>query len=241
MGKTATKVQKFSLKRLWPLALLAAGAGLFFALELDRYMSFEELRGHRAFLKAFVAEHAALAVLVYIAAYIALTAFSLPWASLLTLTGGFLFGPVLCTIYTVIGATIGATVVFTIAKTSIGELLRARARGAFKRMEAGFRENALSYLLILRLVPLFPFWLVNLVPAFVGVPARTFVLGTFVGIIPGTFVYALAGSGLGSILDSGEAFSIGGILTPEIIGALVGLALLALLPVVYKRIKARKG
>ena len=108
-------------------------------------------------------------------------------------------------------------------------------------MESGFRENALNYLLVLRLIPLFPFFVVNLVPAFLGVSLRIYVLGTLVGIIPGSFVYATVGAGLGSIFDSGEEFSLKGILTPEIVTALVGLAILAIVPVIYKKFRARGG
>jgi uncharacterized membrane protein YdjX (TVP38/TMEM64 family) len=106
-------------------------------------------------------------------------------------------------------------------------------------MEDGFRANALSYLLVLRLVPLFPFFVVNLVPAFLGVSLRTYMVGTLIGIVPGSFVFATVGAGLGSIFDSGQSFTARGILTPEIVTALAGLAVLALIPVIYKRIKSR--
>jgi uncharacterized membrane protein YdjX (TVP38/TMEM64 family) len=108
-------------------------------------------------------------------------------------------------------------------------------------MEAGFNEDALSYLLVLRLIPAFPFFIVNLVPAFLGVSLRTFVIATFLGITPGTFVFASIGAGLGSIFDSMQEFSLKGALTPQVITALVGLALLSLLPVAYKKIKARRS
>src|SRR3546814_16389589 len=108
-------------------------------------------------------------------------------------------------------------------------------------MEAGFRENALSYLLFLRLIPAFPFFVVNLVPAFLGVPLGTYVLATLVGIVPGTFVYATVGAGLGSIFESGQDFTLEGVLTPEIVTALVGPAVLALLPVAYRKLRARRG
>ena len=138
-------------------------------------------------------------------------------------------------IYVVFAATAGATILFVAAKTALGDPLRARAGPFLKRMEDGFRENALSYLLVLRLIPAFPFFVVNLVPAFLGVRIETYVLGTFIGIIPGTFVYASVGSGLGAIFDSGEHFSVNSILNNEILSALVGLAILALLPIAYKK------
>lgn len=240
MRGTTSKVEKFSLRRLWPLGVLGLGAGLFFALDLDRYLTFDVLSAHREMFVGYVAEHAVTAALAYIAAYVAITAFSLPWATLLTLIGGFLFGAILGAVLAVVGATIGATIVFFIAKTSLGDQLRARTHGALKKMERGFRENAFNYLLVLRLIPLFPFFVVNLVPAFLGVAARTFVLATFLGIIPGTFVYALVGSGLGQVIASGSEFDATTVLTPKVVGALVGLAVLALLPVLYKKVKARK-
>ena len=141
----------------------------------------------------------------------------------------------------IISATLGATVLFSIARTTLGDVFRAKARAWLPRLEAGFREHALSYLLVLRLVPLFPFFIINLVPAFLGVPLSTFILGTFLGIIPGTFVYATVGAGLGSVFDAGGTFSLRGVLTPQIVTALVGLAVLAMIPVVYKKLTAQRG
>ncbi len=227
----------FSWLRLLPVAVLIAGAVAFWHFNLDEYVSFETLREQRQWLTASVAEYGILAALVYLVAYAVAVAFSLPLGLFLSLTGGFLFGEWFGTLYTVIGATAGATVLFIIAKSALGDLLRKKAGPWLARVEAGFQENAFSYLLVLRLVPLFPFWVVNLVPAFLGVPLRIFVLGTFFGILPGSFVYNLTGAGLGSIFDSGETFSAGSILTPEIIAALVGLAVLAMVPVLYRKIR----
>jgi uncharacterized membrane protein YdjX (TVP38/TMEM64 family) len=230
----------FSIRRLWPLAVLALALAAFFGLGLNRYLTFDALRENRALLTAFVADHALLASVLFVLAYAAVVAMSVPGGAVLTIAGGFLFGAILGTALAVIAATIGATLVFLIARTAFGEPLRARAGPFLKRMEAGFRENALSYLLVLRLIPLFPFFVVNLVPAFLGVSLRTFVTGTFMGIIPGTFVYASVGAGLGSVFDRSEEFSPASVLTPEIVTALIGLAVLALLPVVYRKIKARR-
>jgi uncharacterized membrane protein YdjX (TVP38/TMEM64 family) len=176
-------------------------------------------------------------------------AFSLPGGAVATIFGGYIFstvvdgvaGTILAAAIVVIGATIGATTLFLAARTGLGEPLRARAGPGLKRMEAGFRENAMSYLLVLRLVPLFPFWLVNLVPAFLGVSLRTYVIGTFFGIMPGTFVYASVGSGLGAILEAGESPDLGIIFEAKILIPLLGLALLALIPVIYKHFKAKPG
>ena len=158
----------------------------------------------------------------------------------MSLSGGFLFGFVAGGIYAVAGASIGATALFLIAKTSVGDFLLAKAGNSLQKMQRGFADNALSYLFVLRLVPIFPFFLVNLVPAFLGVPLRIYLIATFFGIMPATFVYALAGSGLGSVLDQGKDITVSGIFTPEIIAAFAGLALLALLPVVYKRFAGKK-
>jgi uncharacterized membrane protein YdjX (TVP38/TMEM64 family) len=159
----------------------------------------------------------------------------------MTIGGGFLFGAASAAVYVVAAATLGASAIFLVARYALGDVLRGKAGPAMRRMEDGFRENALSYLLVLRLVPLFPFWLVNLVPAFLGVPLRTFVIGTFVGIIPGSVVYCLVGNGLGAVFDSGDTPNLGIIFEPEILAPIIGLAVLSVVPVVYKRLKRTKS
>ena len=228
------------MNKFVPLGVLAAGIAAFFALGLNHYVSFDALREHRDVLSSFVAHNPLLAPLAYMVIYAVVVAFSLPGGAIMTIAGGFLFGTVLGTVWVVLSATTGATVLFIIAKTSLGDLLHAKAGPWLMKMEDGFRENALSYLLVLRLIPLFPFFVVNLVPAFLGVTLRTYVLGTFIGIVPGSFVYASVGAGLGSIFDNNEAFTASGVMTPEIVTALISLALLSLLPVAYKSIKARR-
>lgn len=227
-------------KRLVPLILLLLVPLLFYAFDLARLLSLETLAGQRAALLARVESHPLAAPLFYVLVYIAVVAFSLPGGMVMTMAGGFLFGTLAGGLYAIVGATIGATALFLIAKTSLGDYLLARAGGAVKKMQQGFAENALSYLFVLRLIPLFPFFLVNLAPAFLGISLRVYLIATFFGIMPATFVFALTGAGLGSILEQGKAVSVGGILTPEMIGALAGLALLALLPVLYKRFGGRK-
>jgi len=229
------------LKKLLPLVVLAAGIGGFFAAGLNEYVTFEALRENRETLNIFVAGNGVLAALVYIAVYAVAVAFSLPGGAIMTLAGGFLFGALFGTMVVVVAATLGATALFLIARTALGDLLRAKAGPFVRKMEAGFQENALSYLLVLRLVPAFPFWVVNLVPALLGVKLSTYVLGTAIGIIPGTFVFATFGAGLGSVFDQGGEVSLKAILTPEIIAGLVGLAVLALVPVVVKKLRGRKA
>lgn len=227
--------------RLLPLALLALVFGAVFAFDLDRFLGFDALRDNRVWLMAFVGDNGLIAVLTFVTVYALATAVSLPGAAVLTIAGGFLFGTVFGTTLTVIAATLGATAVFIAARTAFADLLRGKVGGVLDRMRAGFVQDAFSYLLILRLVPLFPFFLVNLVPAFLGVRLRTYFTATALGIIPGTFVYTQVGAGLGSVFDRNDSFSLAGVLTPEVVTALVGLALLSALPVAYKRFKQRRA
>ncbi len=228
-------------RRLIPVLVFVVGLVAFFALGLERYLSIDALRQHRGVLCAWVETSGVLAVLVFMAVYIITVAFSLPGATVLTIASGFLFGPGWGTVVAVISATLGGTALFSMAKTTLGDALRARAGAWLPALEAGFKEHALSYLIVLRLVPLFPFFIINLVPAFLGVPLWTFILGTFVGIIPGSFVYTTVGAGLGSVFDAGGTFSLRGVLTPQIVIALIGLAVLAMVPIVYKKIMAHRG
>jgi uncharacterized membrane protein YdjX (TVP38/TMEM64 family) len=239
MTATERSTEKRGAGRFLPLAALAAGLVIFFALGLHRYLSFGALAENRDLLIRLVEDHPVTAPLAYIAVYALAVAFSIPGAVVLTIAGGFLFGTWAGGLFVVIGATIGAIGVFLAARTAFGEGLRRRAGPWIGRLEAGFRENALSYLLVLRLVPLFPFWLVNLVPAFLGVPLTTYALGTFVGIIPGSFVYASVGNGLGAVFDAGGTPDLTIIFKPEILLPIISLSLLALIPVVYKKFKRK--
>ena len=229
------------LRRVVPLIVLAAGLGLFFGFGLHRHLSFDALRDNRVLLLDLVARWGVFAALGYIAFYACVVAFSLPIGLLMTITGGFLFGPVKGSLIVVTGATLGAIALFLIARTALSDVLRAKARPFVAKLEAGFKDNALSYMFVLRLVPLFPFWLVNIVPALIGVPLRVYAIGTFLGIIPGTCVYVLVGNGLGAVFDAGGEPDLKIIFKPEIIGPILGLAALALLPVAYKKFKGRSG
>jgi len=231
---------RFSPKRLVPVAVIVAGFAAFFAFDLDQYLSFEAFADHRKDLMAWTDANSLLAAVVFMGLYALAVAFSIPGAVWLTIIGGFLFGTFGATAYVVVGATMGATAVFLIARYAAGDYLCAKAGGRIKKMEDGFNDNAFSYMIFLRLVPVFPFWLVNLAPAMVGCPLRTYVVATFFGIIPGTFVYALVGNGLGAVFDAGGKPDVGIIFSPEILGPMVGLSLLALVPVVYKKYKAAK-
>jgi len=226
-------------RRLAPLAALVVILVLFFALRLDRYVSFAALGEHRAALTQFVQANGALAALLYILVYVVVAAASLPGGAVLSVVGGFLFGTIAGTIYVVIGATLGATGLFLAARSAFGDGLRRRLGALGNRLAAELADNAFSYLLVLRLVPLFPFWLINLVPAVAGVPLRTYVLATFLGIIPGSFVFVSIGGGLGAVFDRGETPDLSIIFSRAVLVPLIGLAVLALIPVIYRRWQAR--
>ncbi len=229
------------LRRWLPAAVLGLGFVLFFAFGLQRHISFETLQHHRGWLVAEVARNEALVAAAFIAIYALVVAFSIPGGAIMTISAGFLFGTVPAATYGVVGGTLGAVCVFLAARTAFGEVLRTKAGPALKRMEAGFRDNAFHYMLFLRLIPLFPFWLVNLVPAFLGVSLRTYFLATLVGVIPGALVFASLGNGLGAILDAGGEPDLGLVFRPEVLLPLLALAVLAVLPVAYKKVKARRG
>ncbi len=233
--------RKPTLKRLLPLAALLAAVVLLAVFGPDNQTILAALRSHRETLLALVANYVVIADVAFMVIYALAIAFSIPGGAMMTLVGGFLFGPLRATIYVVFAATVGATALFLIARTAVGDHLRSRAGPWMAKMENGFQNNAMSYLVVLRLVPLFPFFVVNLVPAFLGVRLRTYVIGTFFGIIPGTFVFALAGGGLGMALDAGTEFDMAMVMSPEIIAALGGLAVLALVPVAYKLWQTRKA
>ena len=228
---------KSPLRRWAPVLALVVILVLFFALGLNRYLSFATLRDNRAAIAEVVAAHAVVAALLFIAAYLVVVAASLPAGSVLTVLGGFLFGTWLGTLLVLIGATTGATVLFLAARNALGDSVQRRMGALGERLARDLAQNALSYLLVLRLVPLFPFWLVNLVAAAANIPLVTYVIGTFLGIIPASFVYASIGSGLGAVFDRGETPDLKVILSPDVLVPLIGLAVLALIPVVYRRIK----
>lgn len=223
-----------ALRRFWPALVLFAGLAAFLALDLGQYFSLDAIRDNREALLGLVQRLGTLAVVGYIALYALVVAFSLPAATLLTLLAGFLFGPFLGSAMVVTGATLGAIAVFLAARHMCRDGLLRRAGPWLARMQDGFKENAVSYMLVLRLVPLFPFFVVNIVPALLGVSLRAFALTTLAGIIPGSFVYVSVGNGLGALFDRGGTPDLGLIFDPEILLPLLGLAVLSLLPVAYK-------
>jgi len=264
-GEPAAAKPKFSLVRLAPLAVIAALIGAAVYFDVGQYLSFRYIADQQEALRAFVSENLLLSALIFMGLYAVAVAASLPGASILTVLGGFLFGVFLGPPLVVVAATIGAVTIFLVAKTALGDALASRAGGLLERLKQGFQEDAASYLLFLRLVPAFPFWLVNIAPAFAGVSVTTFAVTTFFGIIPGTTAYVLVGGGLGSILESAQAdpdyqaclareaagaaeagscrlpVSLGDFVTTELIIAAIALGVVALIPPVVKRLRGKKA
>lgn len=233
-----------ALKRYLPLAVLVAVVIAVFASGAGKYLTLDALRQHEGELRAFVAANLVVALLVFIGVYAAATAVSLPGALILTLTGGFLFGPWIGGSATVVGATIGAILVFLIVRTSLGASLRERAEASGGRLKAvidGVAAGAFGYILTLRLIPVAPFWLVNVAAALANAPLRAYALATFIGIMPATFIYSWIGSGIGKVLDAGGKPDLGIIFQPYVFGPLLALGLLSLGTTIFQRLRARKG
>jgi uncharacterized membrane protein YdjX (TVP38/TMEM64 family) len=220
--------------RLLVAGVFIAAAIAFFALGGPQYLTLASITEHRDTLLAFAQDRFALALLVAFIVYAGAVALSLPGALVLSLAMGFVFGRWVGTLLVIAAATTGATVVFLAARYLFAEAARRRLGSLGERINAGFTANAFSYLLFLRLVPLFPFFLVNLAPAFTSIRLRTYVLATAIGIVPGTFVYVNLGQTLGRI-DSLE-----GLVSPETLAAFALLAMLALVPMVVRRLRSRR-
>lgn len=239
---TQMQPKKSVLSRYGPIAIIAAVA-LVGAFTLRDYLSFDALRDNREALIAFRDANYALTVLGFIAAYVVIVAFSLPGAAIATLTGGFLFGTLFGAGINVIGATIGATLIFLAARFGLGESLKAKmdaSEGMVAKIKRGIDENQWSMLFFIRLVPAVPFFVANLIPAFVGVPLYRFAISTFVGIIPGSLVYTSVGAGLGEVFAKGETPNLGIIFEPHILLPILGLTALSLLPIVLKAVTGKK-
>ncbi|MEM1388265.1 MAG: VTT domain-containing protein [Pseudomonadota bacterium] len=232
-----------SLSRYLPLILIATVATIGF-FTLRDYLSFDTLAQNREALLAFRDDNYVLTALVFIAVYVVVVAFSLPGATVATLTGGFLFATFPGSLFNVLGATIGATLIFLAARTSLGDRLGARLEGSegiVKKIKDGIDENQWSMLFLIRLIPAVPFFIANLVPAFVQVPTWRYVVSTFLGILPGAVVYTSVGAGLGEVFERGETPNLGIIFAPQILLPILGLCVLAALPILIKAVRGKKG
>ncbi|MBI5777323.1 MAG: TVP38/TMEM64 family protein [Nitrospirae bacterium] len=214
--------------------LFAAAIGAFFYFDLGRYLSLDSLKANRDNLLAFTETHYAASVAIFVMAYCLLVAASLPGAVFFTLAGGFLFGSVLGTVYVNLAATSGATLAFLAARYLLRDWVESKFGSRLASIQEGFANNAFSYLMTLRLIPLFPFFVVNMVSGLTRVSLATYVTATAIGIIPGSFVFAYAGRQLGTINSLKE------IASPNVLIAFTLLGLLALAPIVYQKFAAKK-
>ncbi|GAK32467.1 TVP38/TMEM64 family membrane protein [alpha proteobacterium Q-1] len=230
----------FSMKRLLPLAIFVLLIGVVYVSGVGDYLSFTALRENLELLQTFVARNTVLALLALVAFYALGTAVSLPAMSVVTIASGVIFGLWLGLLGVLLGATLGATLIFSVVRTSLGDPLRVKVRPWLGKFERGFQKDEFNYLLALRLVPVFPFWVLNIAPALLGMRLRNYVMATALGIIPGTFVFVWVGKGaaetvrLGGKVDATEL-----LFQPHVIGPLAGLALLSLIPVVVRKLRGR--
>jgi uncharacterized membrane protein YdjX (TVP38/TMEM64 family) len=218
------------------IAVLFIGALVaFFALGGQRYLSLEAVKANRDALVAFADRHFAAALAIAFLVYAGTVTLSLPGAAVLSLAMGFIFGRWVGTALVVVAATVGATLTFLAARYLFADTARKRLGALGEKINSGFTENAFSYLLFLRLVPAFPFFLVNLAAAFTAIPVRTYVLATLIGIIPGSFVYVNLGQALGSI------DSLHGLVSIETLAAFALLGVAALAPIAWRRLRSRRA
>lgn len=229
------------LRRFGPLALIVILFVAAFASGLADHISLEELRARGTQLQTFAREKPLLSVAVYLAVYVTTVAVSVPGALILSLTGGFLFGPIGGGFAAVTGATGGSTVTFLVFRTAFGDLLRRRPGAFLARVEAGFRGDAFNYLLTLRLIPAFPLLVVNIAAGLMDVRVRTFVLASLLGMIPSSFVYAGIGAGLGHIFAKGGPVTMETLLSPRIYLPIIGMGVLAFLPPLWRHWRNRRG
>lgn len=237
MSDTTPIVRRLPLIIILTVAVL----GAFF---LRNYLTFEALAENREMLIEFRDANYVLTVLMFIGIYILIVGFSLPGATIATLTGGFLFATFPGTLFNVIGATTGATAIFLAARWGLGDRLGAKMEGSdglVKKIKDGIDENQWSMLFLLRLLPAVPFFMANLIPSFLEVPLRRFVISTFFGIIPGTTVFTAVGAGLGEVFARGGTPDLGIIFEPAILLPILGLSVLAAIPMIIKAVRGKKG
>ena len=236
---TKSKSKQSIWLRLWPIYLIAAAIGLVFAMGWHEVLSLETLRDQRAQLTTFVDENFLLALLVFVVIYVLATVLMVPGALWITISGGFMFGVAIGSLGTVVGATLGASTLFMAARTSIGKALHERAGPWLQKMESGFREDAISYMFALRLLPIVPFPVANIAPALLGARYPSFVFTTFFGVLPAVVAYSWLGAGLGATFDAGEELDVVGFFR-NFAPAFAALGVVALIPPFYKRFISKK-
>lgn len=223
------------LKRLAPLGVIVALLVAGYLAGLHSYFSFDALAENKATLDSFVQNNLLLAMGIYLIIYIIAVSLSFPGASFLTIAGGAIFGWFIGGTLTIIGATIGASIIFLVAKTTLGDFLAEKAGPRMAKLRDGFQKDAFNYLLTLRLAPVVPFWITNLAPAFFGMDLARYALATFLGIIPGTYAYSFIGEQVGTSFNHDSS-----IVTNVTLG-LAALALASLIPLIVKFVRNKNA
>lgn len=225
--------------RLWPLYVIGAGIIAAWQQGVFEYLSLEQLREQQDVLKGFVADNWLVAGLTYVGIYAVATLFMMPGALWITIAGGFMFGLVGGSIATVIGATLGASLLFFAARTSVGDSLRRMAGSYADKVRNEFQQSPLAYMFAMRFVPAMPFPIANIVPALLGAKYRDYFISTALGIVPGVVAYTWIGSGLSATFAAGEDPDLGAV-AGNLLPAVIALLIVSMLPVVYKKFFAKK-
>ena len=226
-----------SIRRFWPLGLLLAAIVATWASGLAQQINWAALARNQAALTAWVAAHQIAAPALYVLIYAATVALSVPESAVLTVAGGLLFGTMFGGLLAVLGSTVGATALFLAVRYHLADAIAARGGRFLDRLRPGLERDGFSYLLAIRIIPAFPFWLVNLAAALSGMRLLPYAAATLIGILPATFIYASIGAGIGNVLAAGGRPNLGVIFTPYILGPLIGLGVLSLLPIAWRHWK----
>jgi uncharacterized membrane protein YdjX (TVP38/TMEM64 family) len=240
LAQTPERRRMRLMLRFGPALLVVLAIVVLLRSGLVGRLSIDSVKANRGELIAFVHAHPAESLLVYLAVYVATVALSLPTALILTLTGGFLFGPWIGGTTAAAGCTLGATIVFLIARLTAGDAVEARTGPRVRALAEEIKKDAFFYLLTLRLIPVMPFWLTNVAAGLIAIRVSTFFTATLIGIWPVAVIYAGVGSGLGSLFDTGQPFSLHSLITPKVLLPLIGLAVLSVLPILYQRRRNRR-
>lgn len=242
-GVDAAQKPKASwIKRLLPFVLIAIGFAAAYVSGIFSADGREEIAAFIRGLDSTVAEHFWIAVAAYVLFYAVAVSFSVPGALWFTIGAGFLFGQWVGTGVAVIGATAGASIIFLVTRYALADWAREKFSGRIEKLRAGFQEDAFNYVLLLRLIPVFPFFVLNVGMALLSIPLRAFVLGSFIGMIPGAFVYASFGAGGARALEQlagGETPGLSDLVNPPLLIAMIGLGVLAILPIAIRKIRGR--
>ena len=234
---TFITMNKIQFYRIMPIIILILGVALFFALGWYHYLSLETIKNNYQRLIHLTSNNYITSCFIFSVTYMLIVAFSIPGASVMTLAGGFLFGIYIGSILVVFSATIGAIIVYLAVKSALGNILKNKAKGNIEKMRNGFEKNAFNYLLSIRLIPVFPFFIINIVCGVLSIKFKDFCLATLIGIIPGSVIYVWVGTGFGYALQQGRELRLGIIFEPQFIMPIMALAVLSLIPTFYKKLK----